>query len=289
MKRDASHNLAGSLWMIASMAGFAVEDAFLKSAASHVPVGQVMLIMGIAGAIAFAALAVWQGQSPVPADLFRRTMIIRSVFEVAGRLFYALAVALTPISTASAILQATPLVVVLGAAYLFGEKVGVWRWALIGAGFAGVMIIIRPGAEGFDALSWLAVLGLLGFAGRDLATRAAAPSLSMAQLGVAGFAVLAASGVLLILSSGGLAWPSGLAWAQIAATTLFGLLGYGALTQAMRTGQVSAVTPFRYSRLLFAMGLGITVFGERPDPATILGSLIIVGCGVVLLSQSRRA
>lgn len=289
MSRDASHNLAGGLWMTGSMAGFAVEDAFLKSASMQVPLGQVMAIMGAAGALVFAILARASGEPVLPRDLFRRTMVIRSAFEVVGRLFYGLAVALTPISTASAILQATPLVVVLGAAYLFGEKVGLLRWALVAIGFAGVLIIIRPGLAGFDALSFLAVLGLLGFAGRDLATRAAAPSLSMAQLGVAGFSVLAFAGLLLLIWSGGLTWPAPMVWARIGAATVFGVLGYGALTQAMRTGEVSAVTPFRYARLLFAMALGALIFGERPDAATLLGAALIVGCGVVLMVSGRRA
>ena len=288
MRRSASHNLAGSLWMIASMAGFAVEDAFLKSAAAHVPLGQIMAIMGLTGALAFAALARAQGQVAVPADFFRRTMLIRSGFELTGRLFYSLAVALTPISTASAILQATPLVVVGGAAVLFGEKVGWWRWSVIFAGFVGVLVIVRPGVAGFDALSLLAVAGLVGFAGRDLATRAAAPSLSMAQMGVAGFSVLALSGVILLLHSGGAQVPDARTAAQIAGATMVGTLAYGALTQAMRTGQVAAVTPFRYSRLLFAMALGVAIFGERPDTATLVGSGIIVACGLLLLGQSRR-
>lgn len=289
MRRDARYNLTGSVWMIASMAGFAVEDACLKSAAGHVPLGQVMLFMGLAGVVIFAAVALRQGQSPAPPALFGRTMILRSGFEVVGRLFYGLAVALTPISTASAILQATPLVVVLGAAALFGERVGLLRWALIGLGFVGVLVILRPGLAGFDALSLLAVLGLIGFAGRDLATRAAAPSLSMAQMGVAGFAVLALSGAVLLAWSGGIVWPGRAVWAQIGAATVFGVLGYGALTVAMRTGEVSAVTPYRYSRLLFAMVLGVAVFGERPDGTTILGAALIVGCGVVLLATGRRA
>ncbi len=289
MRRDARYNVTGSLWMIASMAGFAVEDACLKSAAASVPLGQVMVSMGLTGALVFAAVALWQGQTPLPRSLFGRTMILRSGFEVVGRLFYGLAVALTPISSASAILQATPLVVVLGAALLFGEKVGPLRWALIGMGFAGVLVILRPGLAGFDALSMLAVLGLVGFAGRDLATRAAAPSLSMAQMGVAGFAVLAFSGALLLAWDGGIVWPGVTVWAQIGGATLFGVLGYGALTVAMRTGEVSAVTPYRYFRLLFAMALGMAVFGERPDGATILGAALIVGCGVVLLATGRRA
>lgn len=288
MRRDARFNLAGSLWMIASMAGFAVEDAFLKTAAREVPLGQVMLCMGVAGAVVFAALSRGQGQSPLPAALVGRTMVLRSGFEVVGRLFYGLAVALTPISTASAILQATPLVVVLGAAVLFGERVGVLRWMLIGLGFVGVLVIVRPGLAGFDALSLLAVAGLIGFAGRDLATRAAAPALSMAQMGVAGFAVLAVAGLVLVLFSGGAVWPGPQATALIAGATTFGVLGYGALTVAMRTGEVSAVTPYRYFRLLFAMVLGLWLFGERPDAATLLGAALIVGCGVVLLATGRR-
>lgn len=289
MRRDAGHNLAGALWMTGSMAGFAVEDAFLKAAAGQMPLGQIMAMMGLGGALVFAALARAQGTPALPREIFRRTMLIRSAFELVGRLFYGLAVALTPISTASAILQATPLVVVLGAAWLFGERVGARRWALIGIGLAGVLIIIRPGLDGFDVLSWLAVIGLLGFAGRDLATRAAAPSLTMAQLGLAGFAVLALAGAVLLVRSGGAVWPAPGQWAMVAGATGFGILGYGALTQAMRTGEVAAVTPFRYSRLLFALVLGALVFGERPDAMTLLGAALIVVCGVALMAGRRPA
>lgn len=289
MRRDAGHNLAGALWMTGSMAGFAVEDAFLKAAAAQLPLGQIMALMGVTGALVFAALARAQGAPALPRTLFRRTMLVRSAFELVGRLFYGLAVALTPISTASAILQATPLVVVLGAAWLFGERVGWRRWALIGLGLTGVLIILRPGLAGFDALSWLAVIGLLGFAGRDLATRAAAPSLTMAQLGLAGFAVLALAGTVLLARSGGAVWPAAGQWVMIAGATIFGILGYGALTQAMRTGEVAAVTPFRYSRLLFALVLGVLVFGERPDAMTLLGAALIVICGVALMAGRRPA
>lgn len=271
--------------MILSMAGFAVEDMFIKSAARHVPLGQVLIMMGLLGVAWFGVQAGRAGQPAFPAALRSRTMILRSGFEVVGRLFYALAIALTPLSIASAILQATPLVVVAGAAVIFGEKVGAWRWALTALGFAGVLVILRPGAEGFDALSILAVIGLLGFAGRDLATRAAPPALSNAQLGVAGFAVLAFSGAVIAAVKGELAVPSALGLAQMLGASLFGILGYSYLTRAMRTGEVSAVTPFRYTRLLFAMVLGVTLFGERPDLQTLIGSAMIVGCGILILTR----
>jgi len=131
-------NQRGSLFMTLSMAGFAVEDMFLKSAAQSLPVGQVLLVMGLCGALWFALTSFRAGETALPGALLSRTMAARSTFEVVGRLFYALAIALTPLSVASSILQATPLVVVLGAAVLFGETVGARRWILTGLGFIGV-------------------------------------------------------------------------------------------------------------------------------------------------------
>jgi drug/metabolite transporter (DMT)-like permease len=280
-------NLRGSLMMVLAMLGFAFEDSFLKLAAKLMPLGEVLALMGLIGMALFSALALRKGATPLPRSILSRTMALRSASEVVGRVFYALALALTPISQASAILQATPLVVVGGAALLFGEKVSLFRWLLIVAGFAGVLIIIRPGVEGFSALSLLAVAGLLGFAGRDLATRAAPTALSNAQLGVAGFLMLALSGLILITLNGGPAAISLLALAYTCGAACFGVAAYAALTSAMRTGEVGVVTPFRYTRLLFALIVGYTLFGERPDALTLIGSAVIVGCGIILLSQGR--
>jgi drug/metabolite transporter (DMT)-like permease len=278
-------NQRGSLFMVAAMAGFAVEDMFIKSAAKVMPLGQVLALMGALGVLWFALQSRRVGEPAFPAALRSRTMLVRSSFEMVGRLFYSLAIALTPISVASAILQATPLVVVAGAALIFGERVGLWRWALTALGFAGVLVILRPGLEGFDARAILAVIGLLGFAGRDLATRAAPPALSNAQLGVAGFAVLGLAGLIILGVEGGPVLPGALPLAKALGAAGFGILGYSYLTRAMRTGEVSAVTPFRYTRLLFALLVGVVVFGERPDLATLIGSAMIVGCGVLILTR----
>ncbi len=273
--------------MVAAMAGFAIEDGFLKASAREMPLGQVLILVGLAGMTAFGLQARAAGQPAFPRALFSRGMAIRSGFELTGRLFYSLAVALTPISVASAILQATPLVVVLGAALIFGEKVGLARWLAVVAGFAGVLMILRPGLDGFDAMSLLALVGMLGFAGRDLATRAAPRTLSNAQLGVAGFAVLGLSGAVLLAVSGGASLPSLRALLLTAATAIFAVTAYGALTSAMRTGEVSVVTPFRYTRLVFALILGVVVYAERPDAMTLLGSTVIVASGVFALTRRR--
>jgi drug/metabolite transporter (DMT)-like permease len=271
--------------MVASMAGFAVEDAFLKAATREVAVGMALVILGLSGIVVFSGVALRAGAAPLPRSIISRTMAIRSGFEIVGRLFYALAIALTPISTASAILQATPLLVVLGAALIFGEKIGWRRWGLILLGFAGVLIILRPGLQGFSALSLLALIAMAGFAGRDLATRAAPLALSNAQLGVTGFIMLTLSGVIILTVTGGASVPSPATLGLLSGASVFGILAYAALTQAMRTGAVGVVTPFRYSRLLFAVVLGVGVFGERPDAATLAGSALIVTCGIVLLTR----
>lgn len=284
MGRALTDNRRGALFMTASMAGFAVEDVFVKAAAQTLPLGQVLLTIGLAGMLVFAAMAARAGEALLPPAFLSRAMVIRCGFEVTGRLFYGLAITLTALSTTSAILQATPLVVVAGAALVFDERVGLQRWLAVLAGFAGVLVILRPGTE-FSALSLLAVVGLLGFAGRDLATRAAPKGLSNRQLGALGFAMLATAGAILLGVSGGAEVPSGIAFAHLAGGTVFGVAGYHALTYAMRTGEVSAVTPFRYTRLVFAMVLAMALFGERPDLATWIGAALVVGSGIFALRR----
>jgi drug/metabolite transporter (DMT)-like permease len=277
-------NQRGAVYMTASMAGFAVEDVFVKAAAQTLPLGQVLLTIGLTGMLVFAAMAARQGEPLMPAAFLSRPMLVRCAFEITGRLFYGLAITLTALSTTSAILQATPLVVVAGAAFVFGEKVSAQRWLAVLAGFAGVLIILRPGSD-FAALSLLAVVGLLGFAGRDLATRAAPKGLSNRQLGALGFAMLAAAGAILLAVTGGVRVPTGIDLGHLAGGTVFGVLGYHALTYAMRTGEVSAVTPFRYTRLIFAMVLAMALFGERPDLATWIGAALVVGSGIFALTR----
>lgn len=274
--------------MVAAMAGFAVEDMLLKAAARVMPLGEVLTLFGLLGTLTFIVLTRRQGGKVLHPALRSPALLARAGFEGVGRLFYGLAITLTPLSTASAILQATPLVVVLGAALIFGEKVGWRRWAAIFAGLAGVLIILRPGLEGFDALSIFAVLGMLGFAGRDLATRAAPKVLSNMQLGVYGFAMLTLAGVGLLALSGGARLPDWQGSALVAAATVVGVGAYAALTGAMRTGEVSAVTPFRYTRLVLALILGVLVFAERPDAATLIGSAIVVAAGIYTLVSARR-
>lgn len=277
----------GSMFMILAMGGFSLEDMFLKRVMVHLPVGEVLIMFGFGGMLIFALMAKRQQQAVFAPGLTRPTLAIRSLCEIAGRVFYTLAIALTPLSSASAILQATPLVVAVGAVFFFKEKVGPRRWIAILIGFLGVLLILRPGFDGFEPASIFAVLGTLGFAGRDLGSRAAPPSMSNAQLGVYGFMMLVISGGLLLAFSGGMVMPTGPAIVQILIAIFFGVFAYNSLSVAMRSGAISVVAPFRYTRLIFAMILGALVFAERPDSLTLLGSAIIVISGLYTLYRSR--
>lgn len=278
----------GSIFMVLAMAAFAVEDMFIKAAAQTVPIGLTLMLFGLGGMLIFMLLTWQRGEQIIHPAFCSRPLFIRACCEVVGRLFFALAITLTPLSSASAILQATPLVVVVGAALFFGEKVGMGRWLAVLIGFAGVMMIVRPGLDGFNPASWFAVISTLGFAGRDLATRAAPALLSNVQLGVYGFFVLIPSGLILHLYYAESVVMNSQAGGFILGAVLFGVLAYNSLTIAMRSGDVSVVAPFRYTRLLFALILGMIIFSERPDMLTLIGGLIVVLSGGYTLMQSRR-
>jgi drug/metabolite transporter (DMT)-like permease len=289
IRTDRRANLFGALWMVGAMAAFAIEDALVKAVTASLPVAQVLVLFGAGGAIVFAATAALRDERLFGADAVSPPMRVRICFEVAGRLFYTLALALTPLSATTAILQATPIVVVLGAAVLFGETVGWRRWTAIAVGLIGVLIILRPTPGSFSPLSILAVLGMLGFAGRDLASRAAPPSLSTAALGFYGFVALMLAGALYAgWEQRTFVLPEGRTWPMLAAIATLGACAYASLMKAMRTGAVASVTPFRYSRLLFGVALGLLLFDERIDLAMAVGCCVVVASGLFILWRSGR-
>ncbi len=269
---------------------FAVEDALIKATASKLPVGQVLLLFGLGGTALFALVAVRRGDRLLGPALRSPAMRYRMLFEVAGRVFYSMAVVLTPLSATTVILQATPLVVVAGAAILFGERVGLRRWAAVIVGLLGVTIVVGPGRESFTLLSTLALLGMFGFAGRDLASRAAPMSISTAILGMYGFVcVFIAGGLIALWESKPFPLPTLSVATILAVAVCVGVAAYACLMKAMRTGDVSAVTPFRYSRLLFGVGFGVFWFGESTSLSMIIGSTLIVVSGLIILGRWRKS
>ncbi|MEP2031127.1 MAG: DMT family transporter [Paracoccaceae bacterium] len=282
-------NLRGAALMTFSMLGFAIEDMVIKLMAGALPVGEIIALLGLGGAIVYSAVLTVQGRPLFSRALLNPVIAIRSIGEIFGTIGFVTAIVLTPLSSASAILQATPLAVTLGAALFLQEKVGWRRWSATLIGFCGVLLIIRPGLDGFDLNSLFAVQGVIGLGIRDLATRKVPKSTSSMQISFLAFITLIPTGMILLQATGGkFVMPDPDLWLLIGAATTMGTISYYAIVAAMRVGDVGFVTPFRYTRLLFAMAIGIVVFAERPDLLTMLGSAIVVCSGVFVVWRERK-
>lgn len=281
-------NFLGSMLMVLAMIGFGIEDALFKGATATASPGIATLIFGATGFTWFVGLSMSSGERVWPRALRSPPLLWRSAFEVAGRLFFALALAFAPLSTTSAILQAAPLVVTAGAAAILGERVGPSRWVAMGVGFAGVLLVLRPWGEAFSPALLFAVAATIGFAGRDLATRASPASLSWRQLGTAGFAMVLVAGTLITTFEAESILPDARGLGYLLAAGTVGVVAYTALTHAMRMGEVSVVAPFRYARLLVALILAFVLFGERPDALMLVGAALIVASGGYTLVRSGQ-
>ncbi|MGB7242168.1 MAG: DMT family transporter [Sulfitobacter sp.] len=282
-------NLRAALLMVAAMLGFAIEDMGIKLLAGALPLGQIILLLGIAGCVIFGTILRTQKRAMLPSALGSWPIILRCVGEVVGTFGFTSAITLTPLSSASAILQATPLVVTLGAALFLQESVGWRRWSASIVGFLGVLLIVRPGLDGFDWLSLFAIQGVIGLAIRDLATRRVPPTTSSMQLSFLAFAMLVPTSILLLAAFGDQLQPMTARQSlYIIATVAIAALAYYAIVAAMRLGDVSFVAPFRYVRLVFAMIIGVAVFDEAPDILTLTGSAIIVVSGIYTVVRERK-
>ena len=274
--------------MVGSMAAFAIEDLFLKRAAMALPPGQVIALTGLGGAMVFWIIAALRGQPILTRRALQGAPLIRALSEAGATVFYVTALALIPLSINSALLQASPLVVTLGAAIFLKEPVGWRRWSAILVGFAGVLIVLKPWDDAFEAAGILTVISVLILAARDLATRAMPADIGTFQLTTWAYLALVPAGLLLMTVAGDSMQPISAAhWSDLGLALVSGLFGYYAVTAAMRLGEVAVVAPFRYTRLVFALILAVTVLGELLDTLTILGTSLIIGSGLYTFARER--
>jgi len=273
-------NLRGILFMIFSMAGFALEDLFIKLLSSHLPVSQILIILGFSGATVFLITALLTRAPILHKDLLNKPLVIRTFCELFAALFFVSAIALTPLSSATSILMATPLMVTIGAAVFFGEKVGWRRWTAVIVGFFGVLLILRPGFESFMPASLLAVIATVFLAVRDLVTRAMRIEISTTTVSMYAFLACGISGFIAMPFYSPMVIPASTEILYLLSATFVGVIGYYAVVLATRDGDVSVISPFRYSRLVFAMLLAIIILSEKPDSLTLVGAVIIVLSGV---------
>lgn len=283
-----SDTMKGASLMSLSMLMFAIEDALIKWVSGAVEIGFIITVIGVIGFVLFAGIARGQGHALWSPQLATRPIGLRIVGEALGTLCFITALALTPLATATAIFQASPLVVTLGAALFLGAPVGWRRWSAILIGFVGVLLIIRPGTGGFDPYSLFSIGAVLGLSLRDLATRAVPTTVPSMVLAAHGVAAIIPVGLVLMIWSGGSALPDGTGWAALLTATFVGLGGYYMIVGAMRIGDVAVVTSFRYTRLLFGLIIAMVFFAERPDLLTWLGALIVIGSGLYTLMREAQ-
>jgi len=281
-------NLRGILFMILAMAGFALEDLFIKLLSSHVPVSQILIILGFSGTTVFLIIALLTHAPILHRDLLNKPVIVRTFCELFGALFFTSAIALTPLSSVASILMTTPLMVTMGAAVFFGEKVGWRRWTAIMIGFFGVLLILRPGFDGFMPASLLAVISTIFLAVRDLATRAMQFEISTTTVSIYAFFAVGISGFFAMPFFSAMVIPTSIEIVYLISATFVGVIGYYAVVLATRNGDVSVISPFRYSRLVFAMLLSIIILKERPDLLTLSGASIIVVSGIYSFVREGR-
>lgn len=284
---NLSDNVRGALFMSISMAGFALNDATIKLISGELGFYQIIFLRGIFATLLIGLLLRQRGGLfYLPSRRDAGIMAVRAAAEVGGTLCFLTALFNMPIANATAILQALPLAVTLAAAIFMGEKVGWRRYTAIAAGFSGVLIIVRPGGEGFNAYALWAVAAVGFIVLRDLTTRRLSAGIPSAYVALSSSFVLTAVGGLMSLT---VPWQpvSGSALAFLAGAAGFLFFGYLFAVMTMRVGEVSFVSPFRYSVLIWAILLGLLLFGEVPDGWTLFGSLVVVGMGIYSFYRER--
>ena len=283
-----SDNLTGAVLMMASMAAFTLNDTFMKAMAGDIPLFQLLFLRGVFTTLAVAIIAWRMGALRgrlAPRD--RGLIALRTVAEVAAAYFFLTALFHMPIANITAILQSLPLVITLVAAVIFSEPVGWRRMLAILIGLGGVLLIVRPGPEGFSIYALYGLAAVACVTLRDLATRRLSADVpSMRVTFITSVSIMAVFG----LAGLGTPWvPMGARELGLTAgAALFIIGGYLFSIMVMRVGEISFVTPFRYTGILWALLLGWLAFDEWPDPLTLAGVVIVVGSGLFMLYREAR-
>lgn len=283
-------NIRGAAFMVFAMLCFAVEDGLIKLLADAIPVGQVLSVICLGGLIAFLGWSLAKGDRLWQPAYLDPKVLMRSFCDVAGSVMFVTSLTLIPLTTASAVIQATPLVVAMGAAVFLGQGIGWRRWVAIIVGFIGVLIIIRPGMEGFVPATLLAVGGMLGLAARDLFTRGLTVKLSGPQLATHTFALIVPAGLgVMLLQGQSPVMPDAQQSLILVAAIIIGMVAYLAIVAATRGGNAGIISSFRYSRMIFALIVGYVMFTEIPDAPTVIGAAIIIISGIYTLWRETQA
>ncbi|WP_306259315.1 DMT family transporter [Pararhizobium sp. IMCC21322] len=282
-----SDNLRGAAYMVLAMLGFVLNDAIMKLVSSDLHLYQAIFLRGVLATAMMGFLAWRSGGFATPRNATNKFVVLRTIGELGGTVFFLTALFNMELANAGAILQAMPLVVTLAAALILRETVGWRRYSAITVGLLGVLIIIRPGGDGFNIFSLSALAAVFCLVLRDLATRGIPRDMSSNFISFVAAASVMIMGAIVTLFG---EWQpvSALTLLKLTASALFLMAGYFWSIQAMRFGEVSFTSPFRYTSLIWAIVLGYMLFGDIPDVPMIIGSIIVVASGLFTLYREQK-
>jgi len=277
------NNAKGIVIMLFSMASFALGDTFVKTSGSFLSPAQIMFFLISGGLILFALIAVAKGENLKEPRAFAPVLLLRYCTEMIGLLGMVMALTSVPLSIVGAVTQASPILVAVGAVIFLRETVSWRRWSSIAIGFCGVVLVIQPWGESLDYAVLWAVLALVGFSVRDLVTRLTPPDIASASL--ATFTMVAALPFTAtwVLFTGEKFFPAEINWIIVGCMVILGSVGYLLLITSLRLGELSAIMPFRYSRIVFLLIFGVLFFGESPSLSMLLGSALVIVSGIYLM------
>lgn len=287
---NLSENSRGILLMCATMLAFTVNDTLMKAVtAEGMPLFQAILLRGIGSTLGLLLIAARSpgGLRLMPHGRDRLYLSLRTVGEILSTATFLIALTHMPLANLSAIMQSLPLAVTLAAAVILKDPIGWRRLSAIMVGFAGVLMIIRPGAADFDIWSVIGLVSVAGVVLRDLATRFFTRNLASTTGAVwASVSVLVMGAVMTGIEG----WQpvTLLGLTETVGAAVFIIFGYLCAIKVMRIGELSVVAPFRYTSLLFAIILGWLLFGTLPDEMTLIGGAIVVASGIYMLIRERR-
>lgn len=282
-------NRRGILFMCAAMGCFVINDSLVKYASQTMPSAQLIFLRGIMASVLVLALVRSTGAMKRVGQILQRRVAVRAWVDAIGTFVYLIALFNLPIVNATAIVMTSPLFIALLAAIFLRERIGIGRWLAIGIGFLGVLLIIQPRAEGFNAYALLCLLGTLLMSVRDLLTRRIAATVPSTVITLAtALAVTLLSGAASLVQ--GWAPFGAFELALLALASIFLAGGYYGIVIGMRHGEMSVIGPFRYSGLLWALVIGFLIWGDLPNAMAWLGIALLSGSGLyVVYSERLRA
>ena len=282
-------NLRGIVLITACNLLFLINDSLIKLANADLPLSEIIFFRGLFATVLLAPMVIATGGHRRLRLLANWPVFWRTVGEIFAAFTYLFALFHIPIANANTIGQIVPLFVTAAGAIFLREAVGWRRWTAIAVGFAGVLIVMRPGFDGFTVFSLFALVSAFFTTLRDVTTRIMPRGLSALLVSLlTGFSVCLAGPVAGVLMQETWVVPTPAALGLIAVAVLFLIGGYLTAIEFMRHGDISVVAPFRYTVIIWAIVIGFLVWGEVPDAAMIVGTVVIAASGIYTFARERN-